>query len=105
MHHKCDWWQLENGKLVCRNVGKEINVDFFLNIFFFKCSKAKLILLKSSSKHGKMGHKSLYPLKQKCMFKAEEVQNFIIKLKKKKSAIKPPILFPVTVEVQAGKLG
>lgn len=52
-----------------------------------------------------MGHKSLYPLKQKGMFKAEEVQNFVIKLKKKKSAIKPPILFPVTVEVQAGKLG
>lgn len=35
-----------------------------------------------------MGYKSLYTLKHKCTFKAEEVENSIIKLKKKKSEMK-----------------
>lgn len=54
----------------------------FLKMWVFKVLQGQINSNKFSSKHGKMGYKSLYPLKQKYIFKAEEVENSIIKLKK-----------------------
>lgn len=56
--------------------------EFFFNFVFFQALQGQINSPnKSSSKHGKMGHKRLHPLKHKCTFKAEEVENSIIRLK------------------------
>ncbi|KAF2984337.1 hypothetical protein EK904_000725 [Melospiza melodia maxima] len=65
-----DWWQLEMANLFAR-----------ILYLFFKVLQGQINFPnKSSSKHGKMGHKSLHLLKHKCTFKAEEGENSIIKL-------------------------
>lgn len=86
MQRKCavtgDNWEMAS--LFARTfVKKEMWIFYFL----FKILQGQKEIplnspCNSGVKHGKMGHRSLCPLKQNCTFKAEEVENFITKLKK-----------------------